>query len=58
MAAAPALGAIRGHPARAVFAAAYGLNINDWVHRVAAALGGATLVPAVRTTDDESASWP
>lgn len=41
--------------ALAVFAAAYVLIITEWVHRVAAALGGAALMLAIRATDDESA---
>ncbi|BFV60773.1 ArsB/NhaD family transporter [Kitasatospora sp. CMC57] len=41
--------------ALAVFAGAYVLIITEWVHRVAAALGGAALMLALRATDDESA---
>ncbi|MCX5215626.1 ArsB/NhaD family transporter [Kitasatospora sp. NBC_00240] len=41
--------------ALAVFAASYVLIITEWVHRVAAALGGAALMLAIRATDDESA---
>ncbi|WP_395297703.1 SLC13 family permease [Kitasatospora hibisci] len=39
----------------AVFAAAYVLIITEWVHRVAAALGGAGLMLAIGATDDEAA---
>ncbi|MEU9047746.1 MULTISPECIES: ArsB/NhaD family transporter [unclassified Kitasatospora] len=39
----------------AVFAAAYVLIITEWVHRVAAALGGAGAMLAIRATNDESA---
>ncbi|RAJ36861.1 anion transporter [Kitasatospora sp. SolWspMP-SS2h] len=38
-----------------VFAAAYVLIITEWVHRVAAALGGAAAMLAIGATDDESA---
>ncbi|RPE28484.1 ArsB/NhaD family transporter [Kitasatospora cineracea] len=41
--------------ALAVFAAAYVLIITEWVHRVAAALGGAAAMLALRATDDEAA---
>lgn len=38
-----------------VFVATYGLIISEKIHRVAAALGGAALMLAIRATDDESA---
>ncbi|WP_431682790.1 SLC13 family permease [Kitasatospora sp. KL5] len=41
--------------ALAVFAAVYVLIITEWVHRVAAALGGAGLMLAIRATDDQAA---
>ncbi|WP_405009805.1 ArsB/NhaD family transporter [Kitasatospora sp. NBC_01539] len=41
--------------ALAVFAAAYVLIVTEWVHRVAAALGGAALMLAIRATDDHAA---
>ena len=41
--------------ALAVFAAAYVLIITEWVHRVAAALGGAAAMLALGATDDEAA---
>ncbi|MFI5527027.1 ArsB/NhaD family transporter [Kitasatospora sp. NPDC051853] len=41
--------------ALAVFAGAYVLIITEWVHRVAAALGGAALMLAIGATDDEAA---
>ncbi|MFB7807156.1 ArsB/NhaD family transporter [Streptomyces virginiae] len=39
----------------AVFAGAYILIISEWVHRVAAALGGAGLMLAIGATDDNAA---
>ncbi|MCX5296898.1 ArsB/NhaD family transporter [Streptomyces sp. NBC_00193] len=39
----------------AVFAGAYILIISEWVHRVAAALGGAALMLAIGATDDTAA---
>ncbi|WP_327255870.1 ArsB/NhaD family transporter [Streptomyces sp. NBC_01244] len=39
----------------AVFAGAYVLIITEWVHRVAAALGGAALMLAIGATDDRAA---
>ncbi|MCZ4103445.1 MULTISPECIES: ArsB/NhaD family transporter [Streptomyces] len=41
--------------ALAVFAGAYVLIITEWVHRVAAALGGAALMLALRATDADAA---
>ncbi|MEV6210701.1 ArsB/NhaD family transporter [Kitasatospora sp. NPDC051914] len=41
--------------ALAVFAAVYVLIVTEWVHRVAAALGGAALMLAIGATDDEAA---
>ncbi|GJF30410.1 membrane protein [Kitasatospora sp. NE20-6] len=41
--------------ALAVFAAVYVLIVTEWVHRVAAALGGAALMLAIRATDDHAA---
>lgn len=39
----------------AVFAGAYVLVISEWIHRVAAALGGAALMLAIGATDDVAA---
>lgn len=39
----------------AVFAGVYALIITEWVHRVAAALGGAGLMLAIGATDDKAA---
>ncbi|KOY54023.1 ArsB/NhaD family transporter [Streptomyces sp. XY332] len=41
----------------AVFAGVYLLIITEWVHRVAAALGGAALMLAIGATDDASAFY-
>ncbi|GAA4831816.1 ArsB/NhaD family transporter [Kitasatospora terrestris] len=41
--------------ALAVFAAVYVLIVTEWVHRVAAALGGAALMLAIGATDDRAA---
>lgn len=43
--------------ALAVFVGAYVLIISEKIHRVAAALGGAALMLAIRATDDESAFY-
>lgn len=41
----------------AVFAGVYILIITEWIHRVAAALGGAALMLAIGATDDASAFY-
>ncbi|MGP3984827.1 ArsB/NhaD family transporter [Streptomyces sp. KR80] len=47
----------QSYAALAVFIAVYALIIGEWVHRVAAALGGAALMLAIGATDDKSAFY-